>query len=97
MNDRPGREPPGGGHHGFAGGKPVRKPGAAKLLAFAQDLRAAGPVDRSIHAAAAEQAGIGRVNDGVNLQLRDIADSNLHYSVQKGVIESFFKHDGEVP
>ena len=41
--------------------------------ALGQYRRSARAVDRAIHTAAAPQAGVGRVDDGVDLERRDVA------------------------
>src|SRR5918999_1549114 len=58
------------------GGRRLRlpRPAAAEPLAFLQDLRPAGAVDRAVHAPAAEQRLVGGVDDRVRLNLRDVAD-----------------------
>ena len=50
----------------------VRAP--PELPARREDLGAADPVDRTVHATAAEQRGVGRVDDGVGLDVGDVAD-----------------------
>ena len=52
--------------HGLAGGA------AADLAALPHDRRAAGTVDGSVNAAAADQSAVGRVDDGVDFLFRDI-------------------------
>lgn len=50
----------------------VARCAAAQLAAFGKQLRPGGAMDCAIHAAAAEQGRIGRVDDGVNVQRRDV-------------------------
>ncbi|MNN71633.1 hypothetical protein D3C81_1875870 [compost metagenome] len=51
-----------------------------QLLAFGQQAGAGGTVDGAVHTAAAQQGFVGRVDDGVNGQLGDVAlpDFNAH-------------------
>src|SRR6185369_1967473 len=48
-------------------------------VAFEHDRGAARAMDRSIHAAAADQARVGGVDDRVDLLLRDVADDEREY------------------
>ena len=50
---------------------------AAERPALGQDRRAAGAVDRAVHAAAAEQRLVGGVDDGVDDLLGDVAAHDL--------------------
>ena len=47
-------------------------PAAAQGPAFGQELRPRGPVDGPVHAAAPQQRGVGRIDDGVHGHLRDV-------------------------
>src|SRR4051794_13684139 len=47
---------------------------ALERTAFRQKLRSCGPMDRAVHAAAAQQRTVGSVDDGVNAQARDVGD-----------------------
>src|SRR5690606_29702064 len=55
-----------GGQAGFAG-----QAAAVAAIAFAQ-LRTRGPVDGAVHPATAEQRFVRRIDDGVDLDLRDV-------------------------
>ena len=59
--------------HGPAGREPVRERGPADLPALGQDRGSAGPVDRAVDAAAAQQGRVRRVHDRVDLLGRDVA------------------------
>jgi len=62
-------EPAGAGDPGVAGGAPLEP------SAFLQERRAGGAVDGSVDPAAAQQAGVGGVDDGVGLRVRgDVAE-----------------------
>ena len=71
-----GRQPARGRRLGIAHAAPAEQP------ALLEDRRAAGAVDRAVHAATAEQRAVGRVDDGVHLDRRDVAldqrDRNVH-------------------
>ena len=56
-------------YHGLTCRAAVR----VQLAALGQYRRSARAVDRAIHTAAAPQAGVGRVDDGVDLERRDVA------------------------
>ena len=72
--DHPARRQVAGGRgHGLAGGQPVRQRRAAQLAAGLEDRRAAAPVDRAVHAAAAQQAAVRRVHHRVDRLLREVA------------------------
>jgi len=60
--------------HRFAGGQPLRILRVANVPALREDVRAARAMDRAVHAAAAEQARVGRVHDRVGVLARDVAD-----------------------
>ena len=48
-----------------------------KRAAFGEKLRPGRAMDRTIHAAPAEQRPIGGVDDGVNAQCRDVGDDDF--------------------
>ena len=50
---------------------------ALERAAFSQKLRPCGPMDRAVHAAAAEQGPIGRIDDRVNVQARNVGDDDF--------------------
>src|SRR3989338_3275952 len=50
---------------------------AAQQAAFLQQLRAGGAVDRPVHAPAAEQRGVGGIDDRIDLKRGDVA---LHHA-----------------
>jgi hypothetical protein len=45
--------------------------------AFSQKPRSCGSMDGAIHTTAAEQGGVGSVDDGVNAQARDVGDDDF--------------------
>ena len=45
---------------------------AVQATAFGQEPRPGGPMDRAVDPAAAQQAVVGCVNDGVDIQCRDV-------------------------
>ena len=55
---------------------------AAEPAAFLHQPRPRRAMDGAVHAAAAKQAGIGGVHDGVDLQPRDVALDRPHPAVQ---------------
>ena len=59
---------PGASQIGFAG------LAAANLLAFFKQGRAGGAMNRAIYSAAAEQAAIGGIDDGIRVEFGDIAE-----------------------
>ena len=71
VNDVAGRQPPGGGDDGLAGFA-AALPGPNGAARF-QNGRAAGAVNGPINPAAAEQAGVGGVNDGRYWLAGDVA------------------------
>src|SRR5204862_6742611 len=67
MNDMPGWQP-------IAAGEPcLSRWAAADLAALGEEFRAGGAVNRAIDPAAAEQRGIGGIDDRVDLPAGDIA------------------------
>ena len=71
MDDVPGLEAIAAGDLGGAG------VAAAQGLAFGQQLRSGGAMDGAVDAAAAEQRGVGGVDDGVDVERRDVGDADL--------------------
>ena len=71
MNHMPRRQPITSGNLGVAGLAAIQ--GAA----FGEKLRPGGPMDRAIDAPAAEQRGVGGVDDGVNAKRRDVGDDDF--------------------
>ena len=45
---------------------------AVQATAFGQKFRSGGTVDRTVDTSTAQQAVVGRVNDGVDIQCRDV-------------------------
>jgi hypothetical protein len=66
-------QPPGRRGHRLPGRQAIRVAGGPQLPAGGEDLRPAAPVDRAVHATTAEQRGIRRVDDSVDLLLGDVA------------------------
>ncbi len=60
VNHMPRREPVASGYFGIA------RAATAEAAALGQQLRSRGAVDRAVDTTAAEQRGIGGVDDGVN-------------------------------
>ena|SRR6266849_3062918 len=75
MDHMPGRQPIAAGDARLAGRT------AADLAAFLQQLGPGGAVDRAIDAAAAEESGVGGVDDGVDIELGDIGFDDLDFQV----------------
>ncbi len=71
MNHMPRRQPITPGDFGVAGCA------AMEGAAFRQQFGPGRTMDRAIHATAAEQRRIRRVDDGVNAKCRDIGDGNF--------------------
>src|SRR5262249_32056691 len=67
VNYMPGSQIISSGHLGLAGFA------SAQQSAFLQKFGSRGPMNRSVHASAAEQRAVGRVDDGVNVELGDVA------------------------
>jgi len=71
MNHMPGGQPITLGDFGAAGFA------AMERAASVEEPGPGGPVDRAIHATAAEQGCIRRVDDGVNAQGGDVGDDDF--------------------
>ena len=71
MNDVPGLEAIAAGDLGGTG------VAAAQRLALGQQLGSGGAMDGAVDAAAAEQRPVGRVDDGIDVERRDVGDANL--------------------
>ena len=67
VDDVPGRQTKTGRDLRVAGGAAAEEP------ARREKLRAGGAVDRTVDTTAAQKRRIGRVNDGVDRELRDVA------------------------
>ena len=52
---------------------------AAEPQRVVRQFRPRGAVDRAVHAAAGRQAGVGRVDDAVDLQRGDVADDQFDH------------------
>ena len=71
VNDVPGLEPIAAGDLGGTG------VAAAQGLAFGQELGSGGAMNGAVDAAAAEQRGVGGIDDGVDVERRDVGDADL--------------------
>ena len=71
MDDVPGLEAIAAGDLGGTG------VATAQGLALGQQLGAGGTMDGAVDAAAAEQRGVGSVDDGVDVERRDVGDADL--------------------
>src|SRR5260370_40857881 len=71
------------GDHSFAGRQSFGKTSAPNLPALGEDLRSAGAMNRAVHTAAAEQRGIGRVHNCLNVLFGDVANDDAHAAVEK--------------
>ena len=71
VNHMPRRQPIAQGDLGAAG------LAAMERAALGGKLRSGRAMDRTVHAAAAEQGAIGGVDDGVNAQCRDVGDDDF--------------------
>ena len=71
MDDIIGRQTKAGRYPGFTGGAP------ADLAAGGQQFRTGGAVDGAVNTPAAQQRGIGGIDNGTNLQAGDIAPDNF--------------------
>ena len=58
----------------------VARLAATERATLLEDRRAARPVDRSVDAAAAEQARVRRVHDRVDVLLGDVAEDELDHA-----------------
>jgi hypothetical protein len=74
MDDVTGREVAADGDHRLADRQPVGPHAAAQGAAGVEDGRAAAAMDRAIDPAAAIQAAVGSVDDGVDGVVGEIAD-----------------------
>jgi hypothetical protein len=96
MNDVSGLEVAAGGEAGLTGGA------APDLPALLQDFGTPGPVDGPIHPAAAQQGGIGGIDDGLHVLPGDIplyqfqfspADHYFHgFALKKNRDTSYFSY-----
>src|SRR5688572_27075618 len=50
---------------------------AAQRAAFGEQFRPGGAVDGAVHAAASEQGRVGGIDEGVNVEGRDVGDDYL--------------------
>ena len=71
VNDVPGLEPVAAGDLGGTG------VAAAQRLALGQELGSGGAMDGAVDAAAAEQRPVGGIDDGVDVERRDVGDADL--------------------
>lgn len=71
VNDVAGGQPIAVGDLGVAGGA------AAELAAFGQQFRPGGAMNRTINAATAQQRGVRRIDDGIDLEGRDVGDDDV--------------------
>ena len=71
MNDVPGLEAIAAGDLGGTG------VATAQRLALGQQLRSGGAMDGAVDAAAAEQRRFGGIDDGVDVERRDVGDADL--------------------
>ncbi len=71
MDHMPGRQPIGFGDFGAA------RLAATERAAFIEKPRAGGPMDRTIDPTATEQGRVGRVDNGINAQCRDVGDDDF--------------------
>ena len=63
---------------------------AAQRAALGQQSRAGSAVDRAVHAAAAQQRGVGGVDDGVDVEPRDVALDDRHPAAHSSVDTDLF-------
>src|SRR5690606_32107484 len=61
-----------------AGDLRIARLAAAERPAFLEKFRAGCAVDGAVDPAAAQKRAVGRVHDGVDLKLRDVAGNHLH-------------------
>jgi len=71
MDDMAGRQPVTFGDLGVAGGA------AAQFAAFGQQLRAGGAMDRAVDTTTAQQRSVRRIDDGIDLECRDVGDDDF--------------------
>lgn len=71
VNDVAGRQPVSFGDLGIASGA------AAQFAAFGQQLRAGGAMDRAVNATTAQQRGVRRIDDGIDIKCRDVGDDDV--------------------
>jgi hypothetical protein len=73
VDDPLGRQAEPGSGHGRAGSKAVRQLRGAQLAAGFEQFRPGRPVDRAVHAATAQERGIGGVDNRIHRPGSDIA------------------------
>jgi hypothetical protein len=79
MDHEAGRKPIASGQSRFSGGT------AADGAALGQQFGAGRPVDGPVHAAAAQQGGVGRIDDGIDFQSGNIALPNFDPGSNGGI------------
>ena len=62
-----------------AGGQPVRQRARAQPPTVGENIRSAGPVDRAVDAAAAEQTRVRRVDDRVGGESGDVTSNHVEF------------------
>jgi hypothetical protein len=75
----------------------ARHPGGAGLataqrLAFGAKLLARGAVDRAVDPSAAEQRLVRGVDDGLDVQRRDVGDQDLQYPASELFLQDSLAH-----
>ena len=75
--------PSSGRNNGLAGRQTVGKSLAANFFACSQDRRPAGTMNRPVDSAAAHQRAVGRIDDGIDSFLGDIAHFDDHTAIEK--------------
>lgn len=55
----------------------IARVAATERTAFVEQLRPGGTVDGTVHAATTQQRRVGRVDDGVNAQCRNVSDEDF--------------------
>ncbi|MNV71686.1 hypothetical protein D3C71_1647210 [compost metagenome] len=73
MDDMAGRQVVAGGGAHLAGRAAHARPDLRQGLALGQQARAGRPMDRTVHAAPAKQGFVGRIDDRIHRQGRDVA------------------------
>jgi hypothetical protein len=77
VDDPPGGQLAGDGGDGLARGQAAGVRARAQLAAGGQDGRAAAAVDGAVDAAAAGKLRIGRVDDRIDIERRDVGDDDF--------------------
>ena len=81
VNNIPGEEQAARGYNGLTCGESGRKESKTELPALRENVWPTGTMYGAVDAASAEERGVGRVNDDVDILGRDVTDSCVNEAV----------------